>query len=274
MTATTDTVLAAPVEVQQLLMNLASNASLAMQEKGGTLEISLSDIDVQPGFTVFDQQAAGQYVQLVVRDTGVGMSPDVMKRVFEPFFTARGAGEGTGMGLAVVYGIVKGLSGTITVESEPGHGSTFSIFLPKAKTEAKPASIQPTTSPGGHERILFVDDEDLLVQLNSERLKSLGYAVAATTSSQEALDLFKAEPQAFDLVVTDQSMPKLAGIDLARMLLTIRNTIPIILCTGHSDTVSSEQAKQAGIKEFLTKPLAKQELAQAVRKVLDVKLKG
>ena len=271
MTATTDMVLAAPVEVQQLLMNLGSNASLAMQEKGGTLEISVNDIYFQPDSPALEQGVTpGEYVQLVVKDTGTGMTPDLMKRIFEPFFTTRGVGKGTGMGLAVVYGIVKSLKGTITVESEPGVGSTFRIFLPKAEAEAKAEPVKPVAA-GGHESILFVDDEDLLAQLNGERLKSLGYEVVTTTSSREALAIFRAEPERFDLVITDYTMPHLTGIDLANQLLTIRGDIPIILCTGHSDAVSPEIAKEKGIRAFLMKPLSKQEMAEAIRRVLDSK---
>ena len=273
MSATADTVLAAPVEMQQILMNLSSNASLAMEEKGGTLEISLNDIDFQSDSPVFEQDVApGEYIQLVVRDTGIGMTPEVMKRVFEPFFTTRGVGKGTGMGLAVVYGIVKGLNGTITVESEPAVGSVFRVVLPKAKTKAKTEPVKTVASSGGHERILFVDDEDLLAELNSERLKSLGYEVTATTSSREALALFKAKPESFDLVVTDYTMPHLTGLDLAGELLTVRGDIPIILCTGHSDSVSPEIAKKKGIRDFLMKPLSKQEIAEAIRRVLDSKI--
>ena len=270
--ATSDTILASPVEMQQILMNLSSNASLAMQERGGTIGISLNDIDFQPESPMFEQGVApGEYLQLVVRDTGIGMSSDVMKRVFEPFFTTRAVGKGTGMGLAVVYGIVKSLNGAITVESEPGIGSTFRIFLPKLKTEVKAEPVRAATSSGGHERILFVDDEDLLAELNSERLKSLGYEVVTTTSSREALDLFKAEPERFDLVITDYTMPHLTGVDLAKEILTIRGGIPIILCTGHSDSVSPEIAKEKGIREFLMKPLSRQEMAAAIRRVLDSK---
>jgi PAS domain S-box-containing protein len=272
MTATSDTILTSPVEVQQILMNLCSNASLAMQENGGMLEISLNDIDFQPDSPVFEQDVApGEYVQLVVRDTGTGMSPDVLKRVFEPFFTTRGVGKGTGMGLAVVYGIVKSLNGAITAESKPGVGSTFRIFLPKAKTEVKEEPVVAARSSGGHERILFVDDEDLLAELNSERLMSLGYEVVTTKSSRDALDIFKAEPERFDLLITDYTMPHLTGIDLAKEILTIREGIPIILCTGHSDFVSPEIARKAGIREFLMKPLSKQELAEAIRRMLDSK---
>jgi CheY-like chemotaxis protein len=241
-----------------------------MRENGGILHISLTDIDFEPDSPVVDPDIEpGEYVQIVVEDSGSGMSPDVMRRIFEPFFTTRPVGEGTGMGLAVVFGIVKSLHGAITVESELGVGSTFRVFLPKVRTanQSDPAHYDQT--PHGSGRILFVDDEDLLTEWGQAALERLGYTVTALTDSTEALKLFSADPSRFDLVITDQSMPKLTGLHLARKLLTIRNNIPIILCTGHNDSVSSEKTKEAGIKEFLMKPLGKQELAEAIRRALD-----
>ena len=274
-TATSDTILAAPIEIQQILMNLATNASLAMQDKGGTLEVSLTDIDFAPESPVLGPDVIpGEYLQLLVKDTGIGMTPDVMKRVFEPFFTTREVGKGTGMGLAVVYGIVKDLQGTITVESTPGVGSTFRVFLPKIKAEQKEEQPQTAQIPGGRERILFLDDEDMIVEWGEAVLERLGYQVTALTDSTEALKTFSSDPSQFDLVITDQTMPGIPGLQLSKELLKIRPDIPIILCTGHSDTVSPEMAKEAGIREFLMKPLVKQELAQVIRRVLDTKFEG
>ncbi len=190
-TATSDTILAAPIEIQQILMNLATNASLAMQDKGGTLEVSLTDIDFTPESPVLGPDVIpGEYLQLLVKDTGIGMTPDVMKRVFEPFFTTREVGKGTGMGLAVVYGIVKDLQGTITVESTPGVGSTFRVFLPKVKTEQKEEQPQTAQIPGGTESILFVDDEDMLVEWGETVLERLGYQVTASLTHRGLKDLF------------------------------------------------------------------------------------
>ena len=262
-TASSDTILAAPVEVQQILMNLATNASLAMQEKGGILEISLTDISFEPDVPVLGVDVMpGEYIQLVVKDTGVGMTPEVMKRVFEPFFTTREVGKGTGMGLSVVYGIVKDLQGTITMESEPGMGSTFRVFLPKIKAEVENEHLNSVQAPGGRERILFVDDEEMLAEWGRATLQRLGYTVVAMTDSTEALKVFSSDPLQFDLVITDQTMPNMPGIELSKALLKIRPDIPIILCTGHSETTSSEQAKEAGVRQYLMKPLVKQELAE------------
>ena len=267
-----DTILASPTEVQQILMNLAANASLAVQEKGGTLEISLDDIDFEPDSPVLEPDVMpGEYVQLVVKDAGTGMAPDVMKRIFEPFYTTREVGKGSGMGLAVVYGIVKSLQGMITVESTPGIGSTFRVLLPKVKAEAKEERPQLQQAPRGTERILFVDDEDMITEWGQTTLERLGYSVVALTDSTEALKAFSADPSKFDLVVTDQTMPLMAGVRFSKELLAIRPDIAIILCTGHSETVSPETAAEAGIRQFLMKPLAKQELAEAVRRALDEK---
>jgi signal transduction histidine kinase/ActR/RegA family two-component response regulator len=266
--SSSDMVLASPVEVQQILMNLATNASFAMEEAGGIMEISLADSDFEPDLI---RTASSEYVKITVKDTGCGMSPEVMKRIFEPFYTTREVGRGSGMGLAVVYGIAKDLQGTITVESEPGSGSTFRVFLPKVETEKKAESMKSSETVRGSERILFVDDEEMLAEWGKATLERLGYRVAAFTDSKKALKAFSDDPMRFDLVITDHAMPQMAGTDFARMLLKARKDIPIILCTGHSETVSREKARKLGIREFLMKPLAKQELAEAVRGVLDNK---
>ena len=264
-----DTILASPVEVQQVLMNLATNASFAMQEKGGVLEVSLTDIDFESESAALGPDAdPGEYLQITVKDTGAGMSPAVMKRIFEPFYTTREVGKGTGMGLAVVYGIVRDLRGTITVESEPGMGSTFRVILPKMKTDEKVESAKSSETPRGTERILFVDDEEMLAEWGEATLTRLGYKVTAMTDSEDALEIFSADPSLFDLVITDQAMPHMAGVQFVGELLGLREDIPIILCTGHSETVSAEKAGELGIREFLTKPLIKQELAEAVRRAL------
>jgi PAS domain S-box-containing protein len=269
-TATSDTIIAAPTEVQQILMNLATNASLAMEEKGGVLEIDLSDIDLMPDMSVPESGAMpGEYVQLKVKDTGAGMTPDVMKRAFEPFFTTREQGEGTGMGLAVVYGIVNDLKGTITVESEVGTGTIFRVLLPKVKADVKEDDTRPPQIPTGIETILFVDDEEMLVEWAKSILEKLGYSVVSVTDPAKAWTLFSSDPWRFDIVITDQSMPAMSGLDLARKLRTMRPDIPIILCTGHDVTASVEIAQTAGIKNILIKPISRQELATVIRHVLD-----
>ncbi len=270
-TASSDMVRAAPIEIQQVLMNLATNASLAMQEKGGVMDVRLTDVDVEPLFSATSDDATPiRYLQLEVRDTGTGMTPEVAERIFEPFFTTRGVGKGSGMGLAVVYGIVKDLQGSITVESEPGKGSTFRVILPKIPVIDTQAQVPVDVPiPGGPEHILFVDDEEMIVEWSQIALERLGYSVTAVAEGSEALEIFSADPFRFDLVITDQTMPSMTGSKLAGALLAVRPDIPIILCTGHSETISPEKAGKLGIREFLMKPLDRRQLAEAVRKVLD-----
>jgi PAS domain S-box-containing protein len=267
-----DQILANPVQMHQVLMNLCTNAAHAMREKGGTLDIRVFKTSLQEGDPVpVLNMKAGEYIVLKVSDTGSGMTPEILNQVFDPFFTTKQPGEGTGLGLSVVHGIIRSHDGYITVESEPGKGTTFHIYLPRDKEGARSIDKEALPVTGGKERILIVDDEDMLVELNEQRLRRLGYEVVATTSSMKALAIFRKEPHTFDLVITDYTMPNLTGMDLAVELLKVRATVPIILCTGQSDTISPEKTKEIGIREFIMKPLANRELAQAVRRVLDEK---
>ena len=269
-TATSDTILATPGEVQQVLMNLLTNASLAMQEKGGILRVSIMDVDLEPGNPFLEpEMLPGEYVKLTVTDTGTGMTPDVMERMFDPFFTTRKVGHGTGLGLAVVYGIVKKLQGNITVESKPGVGSTFQVFFPRVRTDSQSETTAPEQSRGNRERVLFIDDDESLVEWGQAILERLGYEVTVMNDSTKAFEIFIVDPSRFDLVITDQTMPGMIGLRLAKELLKIRPDIPIILLTGHSDAVTPDSLEEAGIKEFLMKPLRKQQLAEVIRRVLD-----
>ncbi len=268
-----DMILADPAQMHQILMNLCTNAAHAMRENGGSLHISVSKISLSKSDCVpVPEMKPGEYVVLEVRDTGCGMTAETLERMFDPFFTTKKQGEGTGLGLSVVHGILKSHGGYVAVNSEPGKGTEFKVYLPKINEPAVTEDIEVYTTAGNNERILVVDDEDILIELNTQRLNRLGYEVVATTSSVHALDLFRKEPDKFDLVLTDHTMPNLTGMDLAMELLKIKATIPIILCTGHSETVSPEQARDAGVKAFLMKPLAKQELAQVIRRLLDAKI--
>ncbi|HEX2966409.1 MAG TPA: PAS domain S-box protein [Syntrophorhabdaceae bacterium] len=258
-TAKKDVVVANATGVQQIILNLATNAAHAMRENGGKLSVSLSD--------AYDESSP--FLALTVRDTGTGMPPEVLKRVFEPFFTTKEAGHGTGMGLAVVYGIVRSFGGDISVHSTEGHGTVFQVYFPRAVTDASSDTESPVLPPSGNEHILFVDDEETLVDLGKRMLERLGYKVAATTSSVKALKMFIENPASFDLVITDHTMPELTGLRFAEKLLAMRPDLPIILCTGFSESLDPEKVKEAGIKQFLMKPLTKAELAAAVRRVLD-----
>jgi signal transduction histidine kinase/ActR/RegA family two-component response regulator len=263
-------ILGDPVQIQQVIMNLATNAAYAMRERGGILDISLSDFSVGRSNENPHGMEPGLYMKLTVQDTGTGVPPAIMEKIFDPFFTTKKQGEGTGLGLSVVMGIVKQYEGYITAESEPGKGSIFTVYFPKVEeapvTEAAPGH---EAVPTGDERILFVDDEEALVEMGEDLLAELGYEVVCRTSSREALALFRLDPSRFDLVVTDQTMPDLTGIELAKEMLLIRPDIPIILCTGFSHLVDADSARVAGIRGFVMKPLTKREIARTVRKVLD-----
>jgi PAS domain S-box-containing protein len=265
-----DIVLADPSQMQQVVMNLCSNAGFAMGEKGGKLSIGIRDA-FGSGSPLPADLEPRPYVLLSVKDTGTGMEPETMNRIFEPFFTTKEKGQGTGMGLAVVYGIVKSLHGDITVESQLGKGTTFNVFIPQAEPLVQSNEIFQDAIPHGTERILFIDDEEPLVDWGRATLRRLGYKVVGVTDSQDALSLFLDNPGRFDVVITDQAMPGVTGLDLAKALAKARPDIPIILLTGHSDTVSPETTKEASIREFLLKPLTKRELAEVVRKALDAK---
>jgi CheY-like chemotaxis protein len=197
------------------------------------------------------------------------MSPGVLNRIFDPFYTTKEKGEGTGMGLSVVHGIIKSHSGEITVYSEPAKGSTFKVYLPAIEQEVISESDTARPLPSGSERILFVDDEIALVNIGKQILENLGYDVEIRTSSHEALELFKVKSDKFDLVITDMTMPGMTGYQLTREILKIRPGIPIILCTGYSKQITEEKAKAIGIKAFAMKPVVARELAEIVRKVLD-----
>jgi PAS domain S-box-containing protein len=264
-----DTVCADPPQVQQILMNLSTNAAQAM-DRGGRLDVVLGRTEFgSKDLLPESDMSPGEYLVLSVKDTGCGMDAATAKRVFEPFFTTRGHGRGTGLGLSVVYGIVKGHGGGASVSSAPGEGSEFRIYLPAAAVEVTEEEDGATALQGGSESILFVDDEPDLARLGEALLSRLGYDVVAKTSSRDALKTFMNDPSKFSLLVTDQIMPEMTGSVLAQHVLRIRPDMPVILITGHSETMSREHAKEIGISEFVMKPVSKQELAGVVRRVLE-----
>ena len=263
-------VMADPTQIHQVLMNLYTNAGHAMQENGGTLDVILTDVELDLDFTVKHPGLnPGPYLKLTVSDTGNGISPDERDRIFDPFFTTKKEGEGTGMGLSVVHGIVKDYGGTIMVYSEPQKGSIFNVFLPVIERAIEPETRIVKPVPSGTERILFIDDEQPLTDMGKQMLESLGYDVAARTSSLEALELFKNKPDSFDLVITDLTMPNMTGDELAQKLMAIRPDIPVILCTGFSARMDEKKARAMGIREFVYKPLLRRDMAEIIRKVLD-----
>ncbi len=265
-----DMVLADATQIYQALINLCTNAAHAMRDNGGILEIILKNVDIDAGVAAqYPELKAGPFLRLTVSDTGHGMNREVRERMFDPFFTTKGPSEGTGMGLAVVYGIVKSYKGAIKVKSEPGKGSAFQIFFPEFNEAVTPEIEALEPIPGGSEQILFVDDEQVLAKLAQKILQKLGYKVVVKTDPAEALETFRAQPDRFDLVITDQTMPHMTGETLAGELMRIRKDVPIILCTGFSNAISEEKAMSVGIREFVTKPFAFRQLAQSIRRLLD-----
>jgi CheY-like chemotaxis protein len=269
-----DTVLADPTQIHQIMMNLCANAAHAMRKTKGILKVSLSPVGIKP----FDSLIAlhglkpGMYLKLSVGDTGTGIAPDIMGRIFDPFFTTKRPGEGTGMGLSVVHGIVKSCNGTVTVESEAGNGTEFHVYLPLLIETAEKGETETAEDiTGGKERILLVDDDEAIAQLGKITLTGLGYDVTETTNGLEALEIFKSSPCRFDLVITDMTMPNMTGIELAQEIMRIRPGMPVILCTGFSDAITPEKARDVGLREFIMKPVILRRIAAAIRRELDRK---
>ncbi len=258
------------IQLHQVLMNLCTNAAHAMEDAGGRLTVSLRDVSSgsRDTFRAISLKP-GDYIEIRVSDTGAGIAPEILDSIFEPYFTTKGPGEGTGMGLAVAHGIVESYGGKMTVDSLPGKGATFSIYLPVTRRRKADGPYDAVALPSGTESILFVDDEAAITKMNSQILERLGYSVTTCNSSAEALELFRSKPHDFDLVITDMTMPNMTGDQLAIEMMKIRKDIPVILCTGYSRKVSDHTASQVGIRALAYKPMVKADLARMVRKVLD-----
>jgi PAS domain S-box-containing protein len=260
-------VLADPAQMHQVVMHLGANAADAMRQTGGRLEVSLDTVQVLAEAANPPYLAPGAHVRLRVRDTGCGMSPEVQERIFEPFFTTKDVGEGTGLGLATVHGIVSSHGGTITVSSRRGRGTTFTVYFPqweRAQAPATPAPVPPLQAQGC---ALMIDDEAMLVQLGCTQLKRLGYEAVGCTDSRVALDTFRATPRRFDFVITDSTMPGMTGMTLARELQRLRPDLPVILCSGSHEGLAPERVAAQGIAAVLLKPWTPQELAHAIQQV-------
>ncbi|MEN6440400.1 MAG: ATP-binding protein [Syntrophobacter sp.] len=267
-------ILADPTQIHQVIMNLCTNAAHAMRDKGGLLDVSLSEVNVDPSAEYARDGVTGPCMRLAVADTGHGMDQKTLERIFDPFFTTKKRGEGTGLGLSVVHGIVTNHGGGIHVYSEPGRGTTFEVFLPLIERSGElPEARNGTAVPRGTERIMFVDDEEDLVYAGRKVLKRLGYDPVVFQNSMEALEAFRAHPDQFDMIITDQSMPHMTGAELAREALHIRPGIPIILCSGFSpdtgESFARQEAREIGIREVLMKPFGNVELAGVIRTILD-----
>ncbi len=267
--AASDMVIVDPTRIHQILMNLCTNAAHAMRERGGRLTVSLFNVSIDlEAALAYPEILPGLYIELAVEDTGHGIDPQIQDRIFDPFFTTKKPGEGTGMGLAVVYGIVKDFKGAIDLDSQPGKGTRFRVLIPAIESREEECTTTGSI-PRGRERILFVDDEKCLVRIAEQLLTRLGYKIVASMSSIEALEAFRSRPESFDLVITDLNMPDMTGIDLSRELLHIRADIPIILCTGFSEQIIEEKARKLGIREFIFKPFIMSTMAQVIRDVLE-----
>jgi PAS domain S-box-containing protein len=266
----TGNVMGDPTQLHQVVMNLCTNASQAMSETGGTLTLSLDEHEITSGDLKRDENLVpGKYARLTVSDTGHGIDPGIMDRIFEPYFTTKEKGKGTGLGLSVVHGIVQRLSGKITVSSRPGKGSTFKVYIPLAEKEVEDVYDTDGSVSLGFERVLVVDDEKVLAEMTQQMLESHGYWVESYTDSRKALDQFKADPYRYDIVLTDMTMPDMSGDQLAKEMLKIRPEIPIVLCTGFSEKISEEEASAIGVRAFALKPLVSKELVRILRGALN-----
>ena len=259
-----------PTQIHQIVMNLSTNAFHAMEETGGELSVGLKEIQFGKHDIIDPEMKPGTYACLTIVDTGIGMNKKLTKKIFDPFFTTKKQGKGTGMGLSVVHGIVKGMGGTIQVYSEPDKGTKFNVYFPLEKKYSEEQNIQDMQNiSGGFERILLVDDEEGVINMGKRMLEYLGYQVTCHTSSLDALEAFKENPDEFELVITDMEMPNMTGDKLSVELTKIRPDIPILLCSGFSETMTREKAASLGIKDFLLKPISMKDLSQKIREVLN-----
>lgn len=263
-------ILADPTQLNQILLNLCTNAYHAMEDAGGVLDISLREKELSAEDIVHEPGIQpGTFIVLSVSDSGPGIPPEIRDKVFDPYYTTKRTGKGTGLGLSIVHGIVKSYGGFISLYSEPGQGTAFHLYFPAVKRKVFSEIAYDEEVPGGHERILLVDDEIMLAEMAREMLESFGYDVTIRNNSLDALSTFQNQPDDFDLIITDQTMPGMTGAELASRLLEIRPNIPIILCSGYSSVISEEKALARGIRKFVLKPLSKKDLASLARMVLD-----
>lgn len=263
-------VIANTTQVNQVIMNLCTNAAHAMRGAGGILDVHMEQIELKPRIAASLNLKSGQYLKLTISDTGAGIDSTIIDRIFEPYFTTKNPGEGTGLGLSVVHGIVKSHGGEISVVSNPGKGTSFTLYFPVTDLIVETMRSERVEKiTGGTEHILYIDDEPSLAEMGKNLLERLGYTVTIRTSSIEALEAFRMHPDRFDLIISDQTMPFMTGTQLAGEILKIRPHFPIIICTGFSESISRENYKSIGIREFIMKPIIKKDIARVIREVLD-----
>jgi DNA-binding response OmpR family regulator/anti-sigma regulatory factor (Ser/Thr protein kinase) len=264
-------VLGDATQIHQIMINLCTNAAHAMQDKGGRIEVSLKNVTLEPSHDAqYKGLPPGNYIKMIVSDTGHGINPQIMDQIFDPYFTTKDVGKGTGMGLSLVRGIVKSHGGEIRVDSKPGEFTNINILLPvideaELATDGRSSEI----APRGDEKVLIVDDEEMIVDILTQLLSQLGYQTVSMTDSSKALEAFRIHPDAYDLVISDMTMPKLTGIQLAQKMRKIRPDIPIIICSGYSEQISIEKSKKYGIQAFIMKPVIMNDMAKTIRDVLD-----
>ncbi len=258
-----------PSQIQQVLMNLGTNAVQAIGNQPGAIQVALREVEAGKAEQLrYHELEPGRYVVLTVRDTGRGIAPEVLDRIFDPFYTTREVGEGSGMGLSVLHGIIVSHDGIIDVSSEPGKGSVFTVFFPRVLDGGDDGEDPLTAMPRGTETILFVDDEEDIVKMRTRMLSYLGYRVLPASGPEQALDLFNANREQIDLLITDHTMPRMTGLQLATAVSALSPELPIILCSGYSEAVTAEEAKRAGVQRFLPKPVDMRMLAMAIREML------
>ncbi|MBU8910827.1 MAG: response regulator [Desulfobacterales bacterium] len=264
------TIKADPTQIHQIVMNLATNAYHAMEDTGGELKVSLKEVNLRDDEVITPDMTPGVYACLIIADTGTGMDKNVTEKIFDPFFTTKGTGKGTGMGLSVVHGIVNSAGGAIHVYSEPGKSTKFNVYLPVIKSSLEEQKPQVAKlMQGGTERILLVDDEILIAKMLQQILERLGYHVTSLNSSIDALEVFRANSDKFDMVITDMGMPNMSGDKLSAELIKIRPDIPILICTGFSEKMTEEKIASLNIKGFVLKPVVMKDLAGKIREMLD-----
>ncbi|MBN2302702.1 MAG: response regulator, partial [Lentisphaerae bacterium] len=268
-----DTVMADATKIHQVLMNLCTNAGYAMRGRDNcVLEVRTANfVHDRRSKSKYQGLVSGQYMEIAVSDTGTGIDAETLGKIFQPFFTTKAKGEGTGMGLSVVEGIIRSFKGSIAVESQLGVGSTFYVALPTMEKMAEDSNGEEVLQelPKGTEKILIVDDEMDILSMEEDMLLSLGYRTVCAQTAADALRLYKEDPDSFDLVLTDQVMPEMKGAELVETLLTITPDLPIVFCTGFSEDFTREEAMAIGVKEFLVKPIIIADLASSVRHALD-----
>jgi PAS domain S-box-containing protein len=262
-------IIADSTQISQVVMNLCANAAYAMKDRCGVLDIRLAEVVIDAAEPNYKGLKRGKYLRLSVSDTGSGIPKEIIDRIFDPFFTTKGPGEGTGMGLSVAHGIVRELGGAITVYSDPGKGAKFNVLFPLYEEATAPAHAPDTRLKTGRGKILFVDDEEGVIVSGREILERLGYRVVSTTSPIKALELFTADPDTFDLVLTDLTMPEMTGFELSEKIRKTRPDIPIVLCTGFPLGITFEKIQYSGIREVVMKPMVASELSQAVYNALN-----